>query len=536
MPNTSDRVRRIKNCALIGLFLGVLWLPLVDNFFVVDPGPSLNEGRRIARLPAFVLRKKALALYPTKFEQFFRAHLGFRKSLIRTYNALHVKVLQISPLPRVIMGKNGWLFSDNFDYHRAVRPFTADHLWQWQRVLEQRRDWLADRGIRYLFVIAPNKETVYPEFMPDHINRVRHESLLDQLIAHLRMHSEMSILDLRDPLLSAKDSHFLYPRTDLHWNDFGAFVGYQSVVKALSDWFPHLQPLSLSAFDFRLQEPPDHFHFDLARMMALPETFAERYGALVPRQVRHTQVLPFSTRENVTTLDDATLPRAVVLHDSFVFALMPFLSEHFQRVYYYMGNQEFQYDIVYNEHPDVVIQFIAERHLVPPLFLPTNPPEVEDRYLLQQYEKTVDVRLALSAQHRASLKANVPLSVEPANDALLLRTPHVDPRIILPTFSVPPGTMPVCRIDLTTPAPTTLTLFYLTNKTRAYIAKLSISRKLRAGRQQVYIPLTDQEFSGALRLDPGTVAGKYAIHGIEVRAFLPENSTVAATAPPQAVQ
>lgn len=530
MQKMRAHVRRSRNFCLIGLFLGVLWLPVLDNFFGFDASPSLQERRGLAGFPAFVPSTKELALYPAKFEQFYRDHLGFRQSLIRAYNFLHVKVFKVSPTPQVIMGKNHWFFFHNDGYYRSVRQFTTAELRQWKLVLEQRRNWLADRGIPYLFVVAPNKETIYPEFMPDHINRVRPESLLDQLIAYLCTHSDVSILDLRSPLRDAKGSHLLYSRTDIHWNDFGAFVGYQSILQALSDRFPHLRALPFSAFDVRLSQRPG-IQFDLARVLALPGVFPEHHVALVPHQPRRAQMPRLSIVENVTTVTDAALPRAVVLHDSFAVTLIPFLSEHFQRVYYYRGVEEFQYDIVHNEHPDVAIQFIVERHIVPPAFLPTNPPEVEDRYLLQHYEQASDVRLALSAQHQNGLKANVPLSVGPAKDALLLRASHTDPQLILPPFSVSPGTIPVCRIDLTAPAPTTLTLFYLTNNTRVYTGKLSITRKLRAGQQQVYIPLTDQEFSGALRLDPGTVTGEYRIHGIEVRAFSPENSAVVATAP-----
>ena len=108
MPKTSEHIRRLRNCCLIGLFLGGLWLPILDNLFVLDTSPVLLEGRAPAGFPAFVPQAEALALYPSKFDQFFRDHFGFRKSLIRAYNAFHVKVLQGSPLPNVILGKNSW--------------------------------------------------------------------------------------------------------------------------------------------------------------------------------------------------------------------------------------------------------------------------------------------------------------------------------------------------------------------------------------------------------------------------------------------
>jgi len=64
----------------------------------------------------------------------------------------------------------------------------------------------------------------------------------------------------------------------------------------------------------------------------------------------------------VTEQSDATLPRAVIFRDSFASALIPFLSEHFSRTVYLWQNN-FDPDIVTQEHPDVVIQEWVGRHL-----------------------------------------------------------------------------------------------------------------------------------------------------------------------------
>ncbi|MEI9865253.1 MAG: hypothetical protein WDN00_12025 [Limisphaerales bacterium] len=45
---------------------------------------------------------------------------------------------------------------------------------------KKRRDWLAKRGIAYLFVVAPDKHSIYPEELPGWAVKVRPQTKLDQ--------------------------------------------------------------------------------------------------------------------------------------------------------------------------------------------------------------------------------------------------------------------------------------------------------------------------------------------------------------------
>ena len=104
-------------------------------------------------------------------------------------------------------------------------------------------------------------------------------------------------------------------------------------------------------------------------MMGLTRVLRESDLTLVPRRARRARVIePAGTAPMaeegrlVTEIDDPSLPRAVIFRDSFVSRLVPFLSEHFSRAVYLWQN-DFDADVVAKEHPDVVIQEIAGRHL-----------------------------------------------------------------------------------------------------------------------------------------------------------------------------
>jgi hypothetical protein len=100
-------------------------------------------------------------------------------------------------------------------------------------MVEAKRDWLAAHGIPYIFVIPPNKQTIYPEHMPENFLQARGRTRLDQLMAFMQAHSDVTILDLRQPLIEAKSQDPLYYLTDTHWNSLGALIGYGEIMRAV---------------------------------------------------------------------------------------------------------------------------------------------------------------------------------------------------------------------------------------------------------------------------------------------------------------
>jgi hypothetical protein len=66
------------------------------------------------------------------------------------------------------------------------------------------------------------------------------------------------------------------------------------------------------------------------------------------------------------------MPRAVVFRDSFSNALVPFLSEHFERVVW-VWDRDVLPEVVLREQPDLVIQEVVGRFLGRP---PKGPSEL----------------------------------------------------------------------------------------------------------------------------------------------------------------
>jgi hypothetical protein len=115
----------------------------------------------------------------------------------------------------------------------------------------------------------------------------------------------------------------------------------------------------------------------LARVMGLKNVMKENYVDLLPRQPQQARYLapsqfPFHGPEfqpplfSITERKNADIPRAVVIHDSFGEALIPFLAEHFGRATF-AWRDRFEPDLILREKPNVVIQILVERKLQYPV-------------------------------------------------------------------------------------------------------------------------------------------------------------------------
>lgn len=372
---------RWQQLALVGVFAAALGLPGVEMLRGVIAGDATPRFTSPANLAV-------------DLEVFVRRHFGFRRQLVRWHDLASLRLLRSSPhdgsgftesrlhamspgpwSSRVLLGKDGWLFVAGgrpLESYRRTRPFTDDELAAWTAVFEARRAWLAARGIAYLLVVPPDKHNVYPEHMPATIRPLRDVSHLDQLLAHLASHSTVDVVDVRPALLAAKALHPVYPRTDTHWNAFGAWAAYETMIARLGRHFRGLSPWPLADFGV---DHVEHDGGDLADALGLADVLREERVQLAPRRPRRARVVerhPPSAAPTavwrVTRHAEADLPRLVMFHDSFGFALAPFLAEHFAEARFHLY-RSFDPALVEAHHPDVVVDEMVERWLV------SRPPE-----------------------------------------------------------------------------------------------------------------------------------------------------------------
>jgi alginate O-acetyltransferase complex protein AlgJ len=358
----------MKSRLLVVLFVVVIALPLAANLAGVDGADPGAENRELAPVPRIDGSLTTLAALPTGAAAWFDDHFGFRSRLVRWYGESRLFWLGVSPSAAVVKGERGWFFygdDKSVEDYANVEPMTDEALANWRAAILRARDWLRARNIAYVFTIAPDKHIIYGDEMPPSLTRVGALSRMDQLFTALQ--DTGLAVDVRTAEFDAKARERVYQQTDTHWNDRGAFVAYQEIIRAVRARVPRTPP-AWTRDDFTASDRTVE-GLDLAGMMGLTRALREVDMKLVPTRPRRARVLEPAgaapTDEEgrlVTAIDDASLPRAVIFRDSFTSHLVPFLSEHFSRAVYLWQN-DFDAAVVTQEHPDVVIQEIVGRHL-----------------------------------------------------------------------------------------------------------------------------------------------------------------------------
>lgn len=369
----ARRVHFFSERVLLAGFLALLSLPLADTYLRLDRTPPPEEQRLLAQFPLWTDASNLVA-YVRRLDAYFNDHLGYRNYFIKWYHKRRRMVFgaERSADGQVLVGKDGWLYyalNNMVENHRATTPFSDEDLRTWVRAFERRRDWLRARGIRFLVVVAPNKETIYPEYLPDWLHRVGRESRKDQVVRVLRERANIEVVDLERPLLRTKPTRRAFSKTDSHWNDAGAFVAYREIARALAQWFPDVRPMTETNVRLVEERKPAG---DLANCIGLGNQMEENVPVATPVMVAtpRSATPPSLTAEQAGQREFPPIAfetpgrrvRCLLLRDSFMEALRPFLTPHFGRCLY-LYTMYLDAEVIEKEKPDIVIHQMVERHL-----------------------------------------------------------------------------------------------------------------------------------------------------------------------------
>jgi hypothetical protein len=347
-------------------FLLIVTLPLLGA--IAGPPDLTSEKRQPTARPQLVWTDlSSWTSFPEAFTAYWQDAFGFRNRIIRWHNLLQIKFLRESPVPDVIIGDKGRLFFANwtgnltiadFAGKRQVTPVELDAILQ--HLLLRRAEYAA-LGARFLIVVAPNKQTLYPESVP--LRYGPHApGALDAILTNLRSHSDLDVLDLREALRAHLDRP-LYYATDTHWNANGAFVAAQAIVDHARKWLPELAPLHFEDYDVTTRPKPDG---DLATMLAMAGEFADTEYVYQRKGGNRARLLSEESDvvERVHEQLGGPRPRALIFGDSFGVWLARPLAESFGRVrFYYAAQAGYNAALPPAEKPNLVILEVVERFL-----------------------------------------------------------------------------------------------------------------------------------------------------------------------------
>lgn len=365
LPTLGIELGRLPSVLLTVAVLATLFAPAVIQLAGRQTDTSLLDNRPPARLPplptSFSLG--ALEQFRNGLINFVDDNFGLRVEMVKL-NIRARSAIGVSAIPTMFMGKEGWFFlktdNDVLDQVRGLNRFTDEDLDAWIDLMELQQRWVESQGAALVIVIAPNPHTIYPEQMPNYVNRAWPETRLDQIVRRIKERgSRLIVVDPRRDLLAAKEQSLLYHKYEDHWNSLGAFVAYSAAMREIKKHLPAAEPLRLS--DYAITQGSRVWNIP-PREEADPILWLKSGTRIVgSRTLDNTSALR-PIVETTTSLDMAST--ALVHGDSFGDVMTPFFNETFHRtVVVPTAASPFPTELIRQHKPDVVILEMVERSL-----------------------------------------------------------------------------------------------------------------------------------------------------------------------------
>ncbi len=357
----SSIITKIKNnnARFIFIFVAILFLPLLQMIFGWLEELNLSEGRRLAEMPSFASLNDVRHWddYLRAYELFFNDHYGFRSYMVKLNSEINLKVFNVSPRNDVIIGKEGWLFYDSPTDGASLKDFYGKANFDHNQLALIRNNLLilenefAKRNINFIIVMAPNKHTIYSEFLPDYISGNRGLTTAADQIGKIADETAINYIDLRSSLLRAKNnySYPLYYLTDTHWNNLGAWVAFNEIR-------PHLvsgkgNDYACECMDTVIGVAENKGFGDLA-------IYINNQGKMKDYEMSYA--IPGSGCSNGIEANK-NYRKLAIIGDSFAEKLVYYLSQSFGEVIS-VKDAKIDFEVIDKEKPDIVIYEFVERY------------------------------------------------------------------------------------------------------------------------------------------------------------------------------
>jgi len=125
------------------------------------------EQRQVQIFPSIKTGGKLNVKFFDQLNDYFSDNFAFRQNLIEVDAIIKKNVFRQSGNEKVIVGSKGYLFfSETLDDYLGQNTLSKREIYSCGRVLSLLQENVEQNNRQFLFVIAPNKNSLYPEYMP----------------------------------------------------------------------------------------------------------------------------------------------------------------------------------------------------------------------------------------------------------------------------------------------------------------------------------------------------------------------------------
>lgn len=333
-----------------GLFLALLAAPGVGTLILGPSGAVANESV----VPAPSLREPQGGVnwaYLSDAGDWFSKHFAFRRELITADAAWKAGLLGTSARTDVALGRDGWLFyAETVEDYTGADGITPRQAYCAAHSLRMVQDYVEGAGGRFVFTVAPNKISLYPERYRGALERGE-QTAADSLARALEGQG-VAYVDLFAALGGSEE--VLYHAADSHWTNRGAALAHDALLEGLG--------VEGAVAFYKEGSYQDVFEADLHTML-YPASGWPDSQFVFDEPLRFTYDSPVRGPDDIlirTTGTEAENGSLLMFRDSFGNALHPLMAESFGHALF---TRAVPYDLTDAGEWGCVVLEIVERNI-----------------------------------------------------------------------------------------------------------------------------------------------------------------------------
>ncbi len=487
--------RKISNAIVTAVFVAVIASPL----FVLAVRGAVEPYGRIP-FTAFPPVEALSASSSGAFDQLASALLErsqLKKTAISVRNTVLLRIVRQYDHNSVVSGKDGWLFwkddwfggqcQKQYDVEMAVSRIGA------------MLDVAKASGIDMYFAIAPDKSTLYPEFLDPHFKKIwacKQQSA--ELLRSTIKAEAPQIIDHLTALQSEKGNpagNILYGKADTHWTNFGAAIAFRQLLAVI---FPNAKGPPPPALTGKMAQPPADIE---TTMLLVGNGYPESEIDIPAELAALSSVKPFDQAGSTVILDDSFYNKIIGLTGPFRRGV---------EYYLYADPQEIVKAILASNR--LIVSRIERAVVDSVLTGPLSWPGALGQSLVARDE--------LAARECRDF---VPVHGEPKLQAMVVDAGGYlatasDPQMVTAVpVSGSSGKIPCIRLQLTLKTPDTFEIFFPPHEGEdgAFVAGRSIQLPLDAGDHAIALVLPGYLAGRTIRIDPGDLGQQTTLRDVQ---------------------
>lgn len=312
---------------------------------------TTSENTPLAPWPALMENGSLNTKFLLQAGEFFEDHFAFRQDLITLNSKLQTSLFHTSPVEKVIYGNNGWLyFNGTLDDYQGKNLLNQRSIHNIAHNLGLMQFYCQSKGSQFALMIAPNKNSLYPENMPN--NYIPGDLKNIDYLQEALQKENITYIDLFDLFENKEET--LYFEKDTHWNSKGALQAYYQLMNQMG--LAHTNYEDSSANEIEHISDLDEMLFPKSVKTEKDYDYSDSFDFTVLNEIEDYMT------DYIETANPNGSGSLLMFRDSFGEAILPFMANDFQHGVF---SRLTPYNLLQMEslHPTLVIIEKAERNI-----------------------------------------------------------------------------------------------------------------------------------------------------------------------------